>query len=994
MTPSPSLPHGARIVQELLDGESRPVPASLRDTANDDLGTGGVARARYTSRSVHDLEVAKVWSKVWQMACREEQIPAVGDSIVYDVAGFSLIVVRRGPDEIRAFHNSCLHRGTRLRTQPGPVAELRCPFHGFTWNLDGSFAGMPCPWDFPHVDTARFCLPEARVGTWGGFVFVNLDEGAEPLESYLEILPDHFAGWPLQDRYLTAHVVRPLPCNWKVALEAFIESYHTVAVHPQLLKTSGDTQTEYDVYPGIRHVSRMITPVGIASEHMDGEVAEQDIVDAMFLTRHDPDATVPDGATARHLLAARMRDQLSEATARDYSAITDCEALDAIEYFVFPNFMPWAGYTTPLVYRFRPLGSDHTRSLMDVMLLEPWDEGQPPAGTRPHPPPGRRPVVGRRPRARLPRSHPEPGHGHHGPRPTGSRGPPGTGRDPGPLPGEPHPPLPPHPRFLPRGVTGSGAAGRPAPSYWPAATGEPVHDTTVADILRQAADAAPQVTALVQGSPEPDRRRRWSYRELAAEAEGAALALAARFDPGERVAVWAPSVPESLILTYAAAMAGVVLVPVNPALRAAEVAHILRQSGAAGVFLVPEFRDHDLAGTLGSIEKELPGLRHVGSLTAAGWREFCADSDADAPGTLASRAPSGGDVAQLIYTSGTTGVPKGALLTHRGMTNAARFGAVRFGMGAGDVYVHTMPLHHVGGQVVAFQICQQRATAVLLESFDPGLVLELIEAERGTLTCGVPTMLLAMIEHPDRPRRDLSSLRAVSGGGAVVPTELIGHIQESLAVRFTVVFGQTEASGFISQTELDDSDEEKAASLGRPLPAVEARVIDPDSGEVVPTGVVGELQVRGPNVMAGYHGLAVETAEALSDDGWLRTGDLVTMDVGGILRMKGRCKEMIVSGGENLFPVEIENVLSTHPAVAQAAVVGVPDRLWGEAAVAFVRPLSGAVVDGVVLEGFLRQHLAAFKVPRRWVFVDSFPLTASGKIQKFVLRQRLEAGAD
>jgi len=385
MTDRKDLPHGARIVQELLDTETLPVPASLRATADDDLGTAGVARSRYTSPAFHDLEVEKVWSRVWQMACRAEQIPEVGDSLVYDVAGFSLIVVRSAPDRIRAFHNSCLHRGTRLRSQPGPVAELRCPFHGFTWNLDGTFAGMPCPWDFPQVDVDTFSLPEARVDSWGGFVFVTMDSAAEPLESFLEILPEHFAAWPLEDRYLAAHVVRVMPCNWKVALEAFIESYHTVAVHPQLLRTSGDTQTEYDVYPGVRHVSRMITPVGIASEHVDHDVTEQEIVDAMFLTADDPDRSVPDGATARHVLAARIRSQLTDRTGRDYSSLSESEALDAIEYFVFPNFMPWAGYTTPLTYRFRPNGTDHHSSLMDVMLLEPVPEGAP----RPAPSPTR-----------------------------------------------------------------------------------------------------------------------------------------------------------------------------------------------------------------------------------------------------------------------------------------------------------------------------------------------------------------------------------------------------------------------------------------------------------------------------------------------------------------------------------------------------------------------------------------------------------------------------
>jgi phenylpropionate dioxygenase-like ring-hydroxylating dioxygenase large terminal subunit len=359
------------VVQGLLDRETRPVPAALRHVGSADPGPAAVPRAHYTSREVHELELERVWRRVWQMACREEQVAEVGDSVVYDIAGASVVVVRSAPGVVRAFVNSCLHRGTQLRTQPGRITQLRCPFHGFTWNLDGTFAGMPCAWDFTHVDAPEFCLPQAQVGTWGGFVFVNLDRDAAPLEDYLEILPEHFASWDLGDRYVSAHVVRALPCNWKVALEAFIESYHTVAVHPQLLTTSGDTQTEYDVYPGVRHVNRMITPVGIASEHVDEPVAEQDILDAMFLTKDDPDAAVPEGTTARQVLAARTRRQLAERTGRDFSDITDCEALDAIEYFVFPNFVPWAGYTTPLVYRFRPDGDDHRRSVMDVMLLEP-----------------------------------------------------------------------------------------------------------------------------------------------------------------------------------------------------------------------------------------------------------------------------------------------------------------------------------------------------------------------------------------------------------------------------------------------------------------------------------------------------------------------------------------------------------------------------------------------------------------------------------------------
>jgi phenylpropionate dioxygenase-like ring-hydroxylating dioxygenase large terminal subunit len=380
--PNVELAPGERFYQGLLDEERRPVPESLRATSAGWTDGYEVARDRYFDPGFHRLEVERMWSRVWQMACREEQIPEVGDSIVYEIVDASLIVTRTGPDEIRAFHNSCLHRGTQLRTGSGNVDGFRCPFHGFTWNLDGTFREMPCPWDFPQVDPANFALPEAQVGTWGGFVFVNLDPAAAPLEAYLEDLPWHFAEWPLEERTLTAHVVRIMPCNWKVALEAFIEAYHTVAVHPQLLRTTGDSMTEYDVY-GSR-VSRMITPVGMKSEHVDREVDDAEILQAMFITS-DAEPTVEEGSTARNVLADRIRASLGERTGRDWSGISDAEALDGIEYFLFPNFMPWAGFLTPLVYRFRPNGNDPDSCVIDVMLLEPLPEGD----ARPAPAPTR-----------------------------------------------------------------------------------------------------------------------------------------------------------------------------------------------------------------------------------------------------------------------------------------------------------------------------------------------------------------------------------------------------------------------------------------------------------------------------------------------------------------------------------------------------------------------------------------------------------------------------
>jgi phenylpropionate dioxygenase-like ring-hydroxylating dioxygenase large terminal subunit len=363
---------GERFYQRLLDEENRPVPQSLRATSAGYTEPADVAPARYFDPAFHQLEVERVWSRVWQMACREEQIPEVGDSIVYDIVDSSLIVVRTAPDQIRAFHNSCLHRGTQLRTKPGRVSRFRCPYHGFTWNLDGTLYEIPSAWDFPQIDRASFCLPEARVGTWAGFVFVNLDREAGELAKYLEDLPWHFADWPLEDRHLKAHIVRVMPCNWKVALEAFIEAYHTMAVHPQLLATAADSLTEYDIYGP--HVSRMITAVGVSSEHLDRELDDAEIVRAM-LGSPAPDIAVEPGSNAREVLSERLRASLRNRTGRDYSAVTDAELLDGIEYFLFPNFMPWAGFLTSFVYRFRPDGHDPDSCVIDIMVLEPIPEG-------------------------------------------------------------------------------------------------------------------------------------------------------------------------------------------------------------------------------------------------------------------------------------------------------------------------------------------------------------------------------------------------------------------------------------------------------------------------------------------------------------------------------------------------------------------------------------------------------------------------------------------
>jgi fatty-acyl-CoA synthase len=516
----------------------------------------------------------------------------------------------------------------------------------------------------------------------------------------------------------------------------------------------------------------------------------------------------------------------------------------------------------------------------------------------------------------------------------------------------------------------------------PADTSVPVLETTVGGVLRAAAAAAPDAPAMVAGVPDPAARRRWTHAELLADAEQAARALASRFVPGERVAVWAPNLPEWVILEYAAALAGLVLVTVNPAYRAAELAYVLNQSGAAGLFLVPEFRS-PMAQYLDEARPKVPGLREVVFLT--NWADFLASAPADA--ALPEVGPD--DLAQIQYTSGTTGFPKGAELHHRGLTNNARFYAKRIGLRAGEVYVNPMPLFHTAGCAMGvLGAVQCRAVHVPVLAFDPGLLLELCETERAAVFGGVPTMMIAMLDHADYGRRDLSSLRVAVSGGSPVPPGLVRRVEDQLGVKFSIVFGTTECSPLLTQVKLDDEPDDRAETLGTPLPQTEIQITSPATAELVPTGDVGELCARGYMVMRGYHGAPEATAEAIDADGWYHTGDLASIDARGYLRIEGRIKDMIIRGGENIYPREIEDVLFAHPGVAEVAVVGVPDPAWGEVVAAFVRPAPGQPAptpDG--LRAHCRQKLAPYKTPLHWVFVDAFPLTPSGKIQKFKLRE-------
>jgi phenylpropionate dioxygenase-like ring-hydroxylating dioxygenase large terminal subunit len=364
--------------QQLLDTDTRPVPEVLRLQSRIDFDSEDIPVDRYTTQAFHQLEVEKLWKRVWQMACREEDIPAVGDSHPYDIAGLSFLVVRVAPGTIKAYYNACLHRGRKLREFPGRVRELRCPFHGFAWQLDGTLKQVPCAWDFPQIDPAEWHLPEVNVATWGGFVFINPDPDAPPFDDFVGTLGDHFARWPLEERYKEAHVGKIIRCNWKVCQEAFMEAFHVVATHPQLLPGIGDANSQYDVFGNF---TRAITPNGTPSPHLSWAPTEQEMLDAMVDRRLDEEQmiVVPEGRTAREVAAAGSRDVLRPIIGDGADDLCDAELMDSMYYTLFPNFHPWGSYNR-IVYRFRPNGEDHNSSIMECMYLSPFRSGErPPA---------------------------------------------------------------------------------------------------------------------------------------------------------------------------------------------------------------------------------------------------------------------------------------------------------------------------------------------------------------------------------------------------------------------------------------------------------------------------------------------------------------------------------------------------------------------------------------------------------------------------------------
>lgn len=374
--------------RDMALADTNPVPEFLYEDVYENLGSEPILASHYTDPAFFELEKRKMWPRVWQFAAREEDMPEAGDYVVYENVGRSFILMRQEDGSIRAFHNVCLHRGRKLKTEDGWTAELQCPFHGFTWKNDGSLKNIPCRWDFEHLKDEKMHLPEAQVGRWGGYIFIREDAEGPSLEEYLAPMPEHFQRWRHEECATAVWVGKVVPANWKVVMEAFMESWHTVITHPQLLPFTGDCNSLYNIYGD--HVNLTVTPFGVMSPHLDPKgKAQQWIVDEFvkYNGRSSDnyegdgdsggfDVKVPDGVSARAALGASLRETTTRMFGHDVGFASDSEMMDAILYDVFPNFSPWAGFQPNIVYRWRPWpDQDHT--LMEVRILTRVPPGQP-----------------------------------------------------------------------------------------------------------------------------------------------------------------------------------------------------------------------------------------------------------------------------------------------------------------------------------------------------------------------------------------------------------------------------------------------------------------------------------------------------------------------------------------------------------------------------------------------------------------------------------------
>ena len=523
----------------------------------------------------------------------------------------------------------------------------------------------------------------------------------------------------------------------------------------------------------------------------------------------------------------------------------------------------------------------------------------------------------------------------------------------------------------------------------------PFRDFTVGQLLTHLAQALPDHEALVYHQ----HNLRWTFSALEQEARLVARGLiAAGVGHGDRVAVWATNVPEWIVLQFALAKAGAILVTVNTSLRAREIEYLLRQSETSTLVTIAGFKGVDYLAEFRESGAKVPRVIFIGescpadAMPYAQLRELAAAvSDAD----LDAREAAVGvdDVINMQYTSGTTGFPKGVMLSSRNIVNNGYWIGEGLGYTPADRLCLCVPLFHCFGCVLGVLAAFTHGACLCpIEFFEPVGALETIDRERCTAVYGVPTMFLAELEHPDFGRFSTASLRTGIMAGALCPEPLMRRVIDEMHLpELTIVYGLTETSPGLTQTSRDADLVERTQTVGRVLPEVELRIVDPQTGATAATGADGELWAKGYAVMKGYYEMPDATAAAITPDGWLKSGDQASIDESGRVRITGRIKDIIIRGGENIAPKEVEDVLRGHPAIADASVYAVASEFFGEDVGASLRLRPGTTVEAGEVQAYCRERLARFKAPRFIRIVDSFPLTASGKIQKFRLREAHEA---
>ena len=527
-----------------------------------------------------------------------------------------------------------------------------------------------------------------------------------------------------------------------------------------------------------------------------------------------------------------------------------------------------------------------------------------------------------------------------------------------------------------------------APSYVHGAADAPLLGETIGANLRRTVERYPEHDALVVASQD----FRATYREFWDLTSRLARALLARgIGKGERVGIWAPNRYEWVVIQYAAARIGAVLVNVNPAYRAHELEYTLNQSGMRLLLHSRRFRAADYQAIVDGVRARCPALTETVVLDDE-WGALLEEAAGVDETALAEREASLSfdDPINIQYTSGTTGAPKGATLSHHNILNNGYFCGEILRYTEEDRVLIPVPFYHCFGMVIGNLACTTHGACMVApaESFDPGATLAAIERERCTSIYGVPTMFIAQLNHADFTSTDFSSLRTGVMAGSPCPVEVMKQVRERMNVtEITICYGMTETSPVSTQTRVDDPVEKRVGSVGRIHPHVEIKVIDPESGRVVQRGTSGELCTRGYVVMLGYWNQPEATDGAIDDAGWMHSGDLATMDDEGYLKIVGRIKDMIIRGGENVYPREVEEFLYTHPGVEDAQVIGVPSARYGEEVMAWIKPKADAVLTGEQLRAFCHGDIATYKIPRYWKFVDAFPMTVTGKVQKFRMRE-------